>query len=393
MEIRFNGLVTTHDRITVTATRSEESTGEFMLEVRKPTRAESGLRRLLNAFTLGLYTRNVENPRQWAALKACLLLQAHGKLDDVQVQSVLDTYGSHSRLSAGKLAVVYDDFKRALATGSGFVPRSAHVRPLEASQSLLARGANTVGQRLRFLTTEERALRQRAEVLVRTGGGEGTDSAKRMRCLSGAEALLSVLRPGRPIGSDAISMGVASLQRLAQKEGVPYGCARANHPQSDMESVRYDALEQMTQQGFDPKAEAGLFTIPLGFGGTRLHPENHVVNLTIDFKHQQLLYLDAKALPVEEAERYYPNGVGLTTMLERVGRDFWGPQWQLASGLVQLELPKQMGANDCGAFTHHFTRCLLKGESVGDIERHFSVQDRAQLRVQMAKDIASSYID
>jgi len=131
----------------------------------------------------------------------------------------------------------------------------------------------------------------------------------------------------------------------------------------------------------------------LGLGGTLLHPENHVVNLTIDFANRKLLYLDSKALSVEDAQTHYANTQGLQAMLTDLGHHVFGADWHLQTGLVQLTMAKQQGANDCGAFTQHFASMLVGGMSVADIERKFDPQDRNLLRLRMAQDIDAHYLE
>lgn len=392
MEIRFQSPLASHERVQLSTLPGPGASGGLVLHVRKPSLSERAERTLLNVLTLGLYGRFVERPRQWAALKASLLLEAQGHLSEAQVQQLLDTYSRQGHLTAGRLAVVMDDFERACASAPPWVPLAAAHAPMDASQTVPARARRSLGQRLRRLSAEERALREQARQTIAAAreapaAPNTAQGAKQQRRVFGADSMLSVLRPGRTIKANAINLALGCLKPLAQTQGQHYGCARAGAAQWDMETQRQQAVEQMLEQGMGPGTEQGLFTMPLGFGGTVLHPENHVVNLTVDFAHRKLLYLDSKALPMEQAETFYANGRGLGEMLSRLGRQLWGEDWQLATGLVQLNLPKQQGANDCGAFTHHFTRCLLQGESVGDIERTFSVQDRAHLRLQMARDI------
>lgn len=394
MEIRYQSAMASHDRVMLSVQADPNASGGLMLNVRKPTARERGESTLLSVISFGLYTRLIERPRQWAALKASLLLHAPTQLSEPQVQQLLETYSRQGHLTAGRLAVIMDDVERACASGIGLAPRSLNqALPLSASQSVVSRAGHSLAERLRRLTAEERALKDLARHEIEAAGQsaapkDSTQTAAYYRRLYGAESILSVLRPGHTIEGSAVNFGLGSLKPLAMDQDMPYAYARLGNAQSRIDDQFDQALEQMREQGMGSNTSRGLFTMPLAFGGSLLHPENHVVNLTVDFASKKLLYLDSKALPIEIAETYYANGSGLTAMLSQLGSKLWGNDWQLASGLVQLNLPKQQGANDCGAFTHHFTRCLLQGESVGDIERRFSVQDRAHLRVQMADDIA-----
>ena len=127
-------------------------------------------------------------------------------------------------------------------------------------------------------------------------------------------------------------------------------------------------------------------TIPLGLIGKRFTTsENHIVNLTIDFDQKKILYLDSKATPLDEAHKHYDAGDLLLPALTQLGEKYFGNQWSAESGIVQLQNPKQLGANDCGPFTIEFAQRLANGESVADIDRNFSPADRAKLRVNAGR--------
>ncbi len=98
--------------------------------------------------------------------------------------------------------------------------------------------------------------------------------------------------------------------------------------------------------------------------------------VALDLKGRQVLYLDAKGESPRAAERHYANTQGLQESLERLGRAVFGEAWNPATGMAMLSNAKQQGANDCFAFTHEFTRRLLEGQQLGDIDRSMGELDR-----------------
>ena len=90
---------------------------------------------------------------------------------------------------------------------------------------------------------------------------------------------------------------------------------------------------------------------------------------------------------IEYAISEYHNASGLKLKLEQLGQSAFGSDWNANTGILQLTQAKQQGANDCVAFTHDFTRQLIDGKSVGDIERTMTAADRRQVRLRMAQDI------
>ena len=130
---------------------------------------------------------------------------------------------------------------------------------------------------------------------------------------------------------------------------------------------------------------------PGGFKGL-FKPEDHSVGVVVDFKNQKLAYLDSKGHTLEEAAKHYPHRGDMRAALAEFGAQMFGAAWNSQEGILQLTQAKQQGANDCGAFTHDFTRRLIEGQSVGDIERSFTAEDRWQLRVKMAQDIETHLI-
>lgn len=431
MDFRIQGTPATHQRLVVEPTLQDDQ--GLHVTVRQPKVSESAARRLLNVVTLGLYTRYIDNPRQWTAFKAAVSLDASLRgqpLSQAQIDTIFNTYDQHERLSAGRLTNVLADYERACAVGSHWVPRSSTHAPMQASQALANRGLRSLAQLARPLSQEERSLKEQTQELkaaidrrllpqsltsqsrpireldswsvasedsletepVVTSSPQHVTTLDRLRSAKvAADAIENILRPGRTIGATAINCGMAAIQTQAEGQGQSYGYATVNHPTADMAGCLDAAKMALTEQNMQHSA-SGFFTIPLGLGGTRLHPENHVVNLTIDFANRKLLYLDAKAMSVEDAQNHYANTAGLKSMLSDLGHHVFGSDWSLQTGLVQLNMAKQQGANDCGAFTQHFASMLVGGLSVADIERKFNPQDRHLLRLRMAQDIDAHYL-
>ncbi|NBT82596.1 MAG: hypothetical protein EBT56_13435 [Betaproteobacteria bacterium] len=425
MDFQIKGAPATHQRLIVEPTIQDDQ--GLHVTVRQPKVSESAARRLLNVVTLGIYTRFIENPRQWSAFKAAVSLDASLRgqpLSQAHIDTLFATYDRHRRLSKGELANVMADYERACAGGSRWIPRNSPHVPMQASQSLLSRGLHSLAQLARSLSREEQALKQqtrelkeavhrhltprgpvvsevdnRSDVSERpvddgpsptTAAHNASTNEQLLRAEVATEAIESVLRPGRTISSTAINCGLEAIHTQARLQGTPYGHAMVNHPSSEMPYC-FDLIKTALDEQHMRQSTSGFFTVPLGLGGTLLQPENHVVNLTIDFANRKLLYLDAKAMSVEDAQDHYANTRGLKTMLSDLGNHVFGPDWELKTGLVQLTMAKQQGANDCGAFTQHFASMLVGGMSVADIERRFDANDRNLLRLRMAQDIDTHY--
>ncbi len=121
--------------------------------------------------------------------------------------------------------------------------------------------------------------------------------------------------------------------------------------------------------------------------------ENHVVLVAIDADRKQINILDSKGYPIEEMESFYINSAGLKQELENLGKSLFGQNWNSQQNILQMNIPKQLGANDCGAFVCDFTKQLLNGKSVGDIERTFDSKQRSELRLQAAQVIKEEFLD
>jgi hypothetical protein len=130
--------------------------------------------------------------------------------------------------------------------------------------------------------------------------------------------------------------------------------------------------------------QTSIVAIPLSLMGKRfsLH-EDHSVLLALDLKNKQVLYLDAKGESPRAAERNYANAQGLQQSIKDMGRAVFGEDWNPDTGVQMLSNAKQQGANDCFAFTHDFTRRLVEGQSLVEIDRQM---DEA-LRDGVSRDI------
>jgi hypothetical protein len=141
-------------------------------------------------------------------------------------------------------------------------------------------------------------------------------------------------------------------------------------------------------QRFDNHNERRLLAVTLQLTEGSLGHEPHSVLLTIDPVRQQITYLDAKADSMADAGKNYGNVKGdLEATVKALGNNLFGGHWKAQTGLLSLTIPKQQGSNDCGVFTHEFTRRMIDGESLGDIERSFTADNRKEMRGDMANDI------
>jgi hypothetical protein len=73
----------------------------------------------------------------------------------------------------------------------------------------------------------------------------------------------------------------------------------------------------------------------------------------------------------------------LQQSIKDMGRAVFGEDWNPDTGVQMLSNAKQQGANDCFAFTHDFTRRLVEGQSLVEIDRQM---DEA-LRDGVSRDI------
>jgi hypothetical protein len=223
-----------------------------------------------------------------------------------------------------------------------------------------------------------------------------------------SESMLHILRPGKTLNSDDLSYFFSALQKKVNAEinsaetgqstdpGFKrFGYKQANWSTQSMRDVFNEtrALHREQAQACVQAGERqGLFFVPLVLGGQH-GLESHVVLIAIDASRQKINLLDSKGFSIESLESSYSNGYELKEELLKLGQSSFGQSWSLESGLLQLNIPKQQGANDCGAFVCNFAKLLHEGKSVGDIERSFDGQQRAELRFQAAKVIKEGFLD
>jgi hypothetical protein len=385
MTIEFAGALASNTRVQIRETRGADGQTTFALVKPKPG-ARFG-RAVLNCVSHlacwipgAKYTKNHYNPSQWRAFRNAVLAThsadiTSGKLDLAAVDTILSTYSPHKRLTQAKAAAVLEDVRRAI-DGQPLVARKPD--RLNASQSAPLRGLRTLFVRCKGLSEQGRALS------ATVAGKEG----------EAAEAIRDVLRPGNTIHTPSITAGQTALEGYAAGKA---NFARTGRGMDNVsmgirlpEIARGSAADiaRLRQAALDEPGKPAILSIPLAlFSKTFSLHEDHVVELAVDFRAQKLLFLDPKGESIERSSKTYDSG-DIKAALEGFGHTLFGGDWVPATGIVQLTQAKQQGANDCGAFTHDFTRRLIDGQSVGDIERSFNKDDRWALRVRMADDIA-----
>ncbi len=332
------------------------------------------------------YTKNHYNPAQWRAFRD-LVLATHnndlqsGKLTEEKLATILEAYSPHKRLTQGKAAAVLEDVRRSIA---GQTPVARQPDRLNASQSAPLRGLRTLKVRLKGLNEAGRLLRDQ----VARGSSPKAD------------AIRDVLRPGQKLSTPSIKAGQIALQTYANGKANFAWTGRGMDAESldvslntiitDVSSADITRLQQAAQDQPDKPA---ILSIPLALRSKAfsLH-EDHSVELAVDFRAKKLLFLDAKGESIERSSKTYDNG-DIKAALVKFGHTVFGQDWDSGTGIIQITQAKQQGANDCGAFTHEFTRRLIDGQSVGDIERDFDKDDRRALRIEMARDIDAYHGD
>jgi len=417
--------------------------GVYDVTFRPPTKLESALRNLRNFFTLGLHSRLSVNPTQWRILRANLELDARQSgvaLNDRVIERLFGAYSQGDKLTAAKLNNVLSDFERIKADPTWqpqFNPKYT-----EASQNPLVRAARSIRQLTRSLTPAEQSLKDLAKASIERYTREkakieissddsydfNTDeeiTASRVRpatrstaqnvqigeLISGtyaAQSMLHILRPGKTLGGDDLSYFFSAMQKKANAE--IHSAVTSQAGGADVKGFGYKQANWSTQSIAEVFAETralysehaqtaertgqrqGLFFVPLVLGGQR-GLESHVVLIAIDAARKQINLLDSKGFSIENLESSYSNGSGLKDELLRLGQSIFGQSWSLERGLLQLNIPKQQGANDCGAFVCNFAKLLHEGKSVGDIERSFDAKQRAELRFQAAQVIKEGFLD
>lgn len=390
------GLVVEHTRPLKNRERVVVSldTADENIRVTRPNTAGRYFLNLLAATQLLKPIRGQYNRRQWRALQQALTQQAEGVLTEAQIESLLSTYDPSNSLTLGKLQVVLDRFERARSGD----PRAHHVsqsKPLRYSANQSWRAARSLTQKLHLKTGARKDLhRYFTEQQAHPVHKVASDAR---------DARLVVTR-GSKIAGHSVSQAISQIEvnnRSRATEGRRFASTfHATNNGNPLEAVenailtRYkihnhpQALNQWNPHNFAVPTEdrQGLLTIPLGLRGKRFTTsEDHIVNLTVDFDHQKILYLDSKATPLDEAHKHYVAGDQLLPALTALGEKYFATPWSAESGIVQLQTPKQLGANDCGPFTIEFAQRLAAGESVADIDRDFSPADRAKLRVNAGR--------
>jgi hypothetical protein len=216
------------------------------------------------------------------------------------------------------------------------------------------------------------------------------------------------LRPGKTLGGDDLSYFFSAMQKKTNAEiesatiaqAIDPGFKRFGYKQANWSTQSISEVFAETRALYRDQAQnaeragerQGLFFVPLVLGGQR-GLESHVVLIALDTEHKQINLLDSKGFSLESLESSYSNGHGLKQELLNLGRAAFGQSWSFERGLLQLNIPKQQGANDCGAFVCNFAKLLHEGKSVGDIERSFDATQRAQLRFEAAQMIKEGFLD
>jgi hypothetical protein len=390
MPIQFESKVSSTARVQVSETPGADGSGS-VFTLSKPTKSASFGRGALNVlshlacFIPGLkYTKNTYNPRQWAAFKnaivatyAAELKSAEGHLTEAKIDQILRTYSHHKRLTQGKASAVLADVQR-VARGEPLLPRKQD--RLNASQFAPGRGLRTLAVMIGGLNKREKALKREF--------AESSDQK--------AVAIRNILRPGRTMTNKSVSEGQKALARQAKQVGANFDWSAKGMEQMSLDSrlkimelEESAMIETLRDAASKEPHKPALLSIPvILFPKTLGFHEQHVVELAVDFRHDKLLYLDSKGESIEQATANYDSGDIAQALRDFGQRIFAHKNWSPEQGIVQMTQAKQKGANDCGAFTHDFTRRLIGGQSVGDIERDFDADDRRVLRFGMAQDIA-----
>ena len=363
--------------------------GETTFVLRKPTRGENFGRGAVNLLSHILcvipgvkYTKNWANPREWRDFRNALIAThaGSGAQMTAEIDKTLSTYSSHKRLTLAKVANILADVERAQG---GQPLKLRAVDRLNASQGAGLRAINSLRVACRGLNSEGQELLKQAD--LHTQG----------------QYIKDVLRPGKTMRTGTIQTGQEAIKAYVDKKpGTHFEHA------SGIGQRRYTLNENLTQvlDSCRPEIdrlkvaaqESGaraILSIPLGLyppsglKGKLFHPEAHSVALLVDFTDRKMIFLDSKGHSLETAQSHYPDSGDMRVALAAFGHQLFGEDWKEDTGILQLTQAKQQGANDCGAFTHNFTKRLVDGESVGDIERDFSASNRWQLRNDMATDI------
>jgi hypothetical protein len=349
------------------------------------------------------------------------------------IATAFSTYSTTQRLTASKASEIMNLIKRDMASDrpDSALKEAPAGGPTKLSQGLIARGLHTLDQRqhgreqnrnveavdteLSSLSTELDNVALGPEVEQDFSYPEDIDNAPERLALtedakhladlqSHRTALVSkiaetqkILKLGHGFSAEVLNSGMRALQAQASADadkklifpgseswpGEPvHMLGLHDHPTAIGDYIREVAAklssnDDVRAQLSQPAGTSSIVAIPLSLGGGRsLTHENHSVLLALDLKDRRVLYLDAKGESPRAAERHYSNTQGMQLALQDLGRSVFGAQWVPETGIAMLSNAKQQGANDCVAFTHDFTRRLLEGQTVADIDRTMSEVER-----------------
>jgi len=280
---------------------------------------------------------------------------------------------------------IAEDFAQVMSF-SEVDPQMAEAKPLLSSEKPMVEGENSELRGQRHLGSdsffEETRVKKRSLAKEEPATHPPVDS-------DAARAVLNILKPGRQIDALALDPGMKALKNYAQSKKVNFASVPLSLMDPNAKDRIDEAIEFLKSVNHQDNAEKPkLLALPLGLlAKPRSLQENHSVLIALDIPKKQVLYLDAKGHSIEYAMKEYGNAQDLKSQLKRLGEFAFGKEWNAETGVLQLTQAKQQGANDCVAFTHDFTRQLIDGKSVGDIERTMTAADRRQVRVKMAQDI------
>ena len=367
---------------------------QAVLQLRRPSLGERFGRSVANFFTLGWSTKN-QNRQEWAEFKRIALSGALQNLEDDFGVGELATSDTKSLIE--RAMAQYDGKRLTQARAqnvlaeiqskrNGAVPKERVPEMLDAKTNVVARAWRTMKQKLRSLNQREADLREYAQWVV-------NNKPAGIKVRGPADSMLSVLKPGRQISSYAIEHGQKALTNYAhQKDVVFRSYDISNNICSNLKDLP-KSESWLAIQGHEGSGKHLLLAVPLQLTEGSLGHEPHSVLLTIDPMRKQITYFDAKADSMADAGKNYGNVNGdLEATVKGLGTTLFGAQWNAQTGLLSLTIPKQQGSNDCGVFTHEFTRRMIDGESLGDIERSFTAADRKKMRADMADDIRNHLI-
>ena len=210
-----------------------------------------------------------------------------------------------------------------------------------------------------------------------------------------SKSILKVLQPGRSFGSEPSNHGLEALAIYAKERGHNFAYVSSTIiPKGFAGEPVHDMVDQaIAQHQSHPRPEAldaqgtQILAMPLALQSRKRGAEDHFVLVAVDYRNRKVLYLDPKGHSIEKGTKTYSNAEGLKAELGRLGNAVFGDEWDSESGIAQMTQAKQQGANDCGSLVHGFTRRLIDGQSLGDIERTFTSSDRRAVRLEMAQDI------